>query len=95
MFGHPLDAETVANLRLADPKPALGNEHFHTRIERMMGKRREARRRGWRRIDVAGKAIEGQRSVGILPGISILAPLILSRGHTSGPEHVRLTVTAA
>ena len=38
MFGHPLDAETVANLRLVvtQSRP-LGNKPFHARIERIMG----------------------------------------------------------
>ncbi len=65
LFRPPLDPETISDLRLAlIPQPAVGNERFYAKIERMTGQRREARPRGRSRLDanVRGKPSLGRES---------------------------------
>jgi len=68
LFRAELDGEAIDDIRLAlNQNQPIGNERFHTKIERMTGIRREARPRGRPRLkpgsDAAAPDGQGELAV--------------------------------
>ena len=68
LFRAELDGEAIDDIRLAlNQNQPIGNERFHTKIERMTGIRREARPRGRPRLKPGSDAAapEGQGELAV------------------------------